>query len=442
MTNLFTRLKTSCIVASIVLLQGIALPVATADDHRFDLLTLYQRAKQYDAELAVAVAEYESALPAVRLARSNVRPQLTIGYRASINDVNNDLQGSFTEEGPNLSLRQTIYNRQHLATIEQAKASIAQAAAQLESIEQELILRVVQAYFDVLEAESELAFRRSELDAIERQKEQNERRFDVGLVAITDVKDAQAQFDLAVAQEIVANNALSTAREALGLITGVSTDQLAQLSEDAPRPAPSPADTDEWVDVALEQNLPLLTAEIAVKASKAELSGSRAARYPTLDLVGIAGSNETSGGFFGRAEFGELRLELNLPLLTGGRNTAQISQSKALLRASKQQFELQRRITVQQTRDAYRNVVANVAQTSALKKALESTQKSLEAQEAGFAEGLLTSLEVLRSLRDTFQAQSDFATARYQYIVNSFLLRRAAGTLSEQDVIDINKWLK
>ncbi len=443
MKNLPIRLKFSSIASACLILQIFAISIANADDHQFDLQTLYERAKQFDAELAIAQAEYESALPAERLARSNVRPQLSIGYRASINDVNDDFRGSFTEDGPTLSLRQTIYNKQHLATIDQAKASIAQAAAQLESEKQALILRVSQAYFDVLQAESELAFRRSELNAIERQKEQNERRFDVGLVAITDVKDAQAQFDLATAQEIAAANTLSTAREALSLITGVSISELAQLHDDAPRPAPSPANADDWVKVASEQNLPLVTADFAVKASKAELSGSRAARYPTLDLVGIASSSDSSaGGFRGSTEFGELRLEVNLPLLTGGRNTAQVRQSKALLRATQKQYELQRRITVQETRDAYRNVVATISQAGALKKALESTQKSLEAQEAGFAEGLLTSLEVLRSLRDTFQAQSDFSTARYQYIVNSLLLKRAAGTLSEEDVSEINGWLK
>ena len=185
-----------------------------------------------------------------------------------------------------------------------------------------------------------------------------------------------------------------------------------------------------------------MTAGFAVRASKAELAGSRAARYPTLDLVGIAASNDSSSAFRSSTEFGELRLEVNLPLLTGGRNNAQVSQSKAQLRATQQQFELQKRITIQETRDAYRNVVATVAQAGALKKALESTQKSLEAQEAGFAEGLLTSLEVLRSLRDTFQAQSDFATARYQYIVNSLLLKNAAGILSEEDVDEINGWLE
>ena len=160
-----------------------------------------------------------------------------------------------------------------------------------------------------------------------------------------------------------------------------------------------------------------------------------------MDLVGIANTSRSGHDLRDDIEAGELRLELNLPLLTGGRTNALVRQSKAKLRAAEQQLELQRRQTVQQTRNAYRNVVANIAQANALKQALASTQKSLEAQEAGFEEGLLTSLEVLRSLRDTFQAQSDYAGARYQYIVNTLLLKRSAGTLQESDVQQINSWL-
>jgi len=427
---------------SIAAASTLAVNSVQADELKHDLLALYERALGFDAELAVATAEFQSALPAESLARSNVRPQLSIGYRAAINDVNNDFRGSFSDQGPNLSLRQTLYNKEHLATIAEAKASTSQARSQLNEQQQDLILRVTEAYFNVLQAESELAFRRSELDAIERQKEQNDRRFDVGLVAITDVKDAQAQFDLATAQEIAAANSLATAQEALSLIAGVNTNNLAQLDEKAPLLQPTPTNSEAWVDIAISNNIALQTAEFAVKSAKAELTGSRAARFPTLDLVGLASSNSSSIGLRDDSEFGELRLEVNFPLLTGGRNNATVRQSKARLRASRQQHELQKRLTVQQTRDAYRNVVAIIAQANALQKALESTQKSLEAQEAGFAEGLLTSLEVLRSLRDTFQAKSDYVSARYQYIVNNMTLKRAAGTLSAEDLREVNNWLQ
>jgi len=433
---------TTGIFLALIVIHFFTGSAARATGSQVDLLSLYLRASLYDAELAAAVADYEAAKTAISLARSNVRPQASFGYQASFTDVNSDSQGSFVEQGPSLSLRQTIYNKIHLSTIDQAKASTKQAEAQLESQKQQLILRVSEAYFDVLEAESDLAFRRSELDAIERQKEQNERRFDVGLVAITDVKDAQAQFDLATAQEIAAANQVAAAQEALTVLTGVNIGAIAQLRDSAPLLSPTPADPEQWIQTATDQNLPLRVAELAVVVAKAEVSGSRAERYPTLDLVGIATKNTTAQGLSNDVDVGELRLEFNLPLLSGGRTSALIRQTKAQLRAARQQEELQRRVTIQQTRNAYRNVVANIAQANALKQALESTQKSLEAQEAGFAEGLLTSLEVLRSLRDTFQAQSDYAAARYQYIDNFLLLKSSAGILNESDVELINGWLE
>lgn len=432
-----------CLVFSYILASSLWLvsAAANADGHRMDLLSLYLRASEYDAEIAAARAEYTAARSSVSLARSNVRPQASIGYSASYNDVNSDFSGNYIDHGPNLSLRQTIFNKIHLATIDQAKATEKQAEAQLEAQTQELILRVAQAYFDVLQAESELLFRRSELDAIERQKEQNDRRFDVGLVAITDVKDAQAQFDLATAQEIAAKNSLEAAREVLTLLTGLPIKSLAQLADDAPLLPPTPENIQAWENLALEQNLPLVVAELAVRSAQAELAASRAERYPTLDLVGIAASNNTGHDVRDGIDSGELRLELNLPLLTGGRTKALVSQSKALALVARQQLELQKRRTLQETRNSYRNVIANISQVNALKQALDSTQQSLEAQEAGFDEGLLTSLEVLRSLQDTFSAQSDYAAARYQYIVNTLFLKRAAGTLAEPDIRQINGWL-
>ena len=405
------------------------------------LLDLYNLAVNYDAEIAAAQADFDAASANISLARSNVRPQASIGYRASYNDVNSDQNSNYIDHGPTLSLRQTIFNATHLATIDQAKATVKQAEAQLEAQKQNLMLRVAQAYFDVLRAKADQLFSRSELEAIGRQKEQNERRFEVGLVAITDVKDAQAQFDLATAQEIAAANRLAAANEALLLITGANETQLAELRDDAPLLRPSPEDINQWIDLALEQNLQLVAAEMSLRAADAELDQGRANRYPTLDLVGLATSNDTSHNSRQDIDSGELRLELNMPLLTGGRTSAQIRQASAKRRSAEHQLELQRRLTIQDTKNSYRNVIADISRVGALKQALISTQKSLEAQEAGFAEGLLTSLEVLRSLRDTFRAQSDYSAARYEYIINTLNLKRAAGLLQPSDLEQVNSWL-
>lgn len=405
------------------------------------LLDVYNLAKTYDADLKAAEFDFEATRNAVRITKADNRLQAALGASASIGDVNDDGDGSFTSQALSLSLRQTLFNSAQSIAIDQSRLAVTQAEAQLESQRQSLILRVATAYFDVLRAQAVVAFRRSELDAIGRQKEQNERRFDVGLVPVTDVKNAQAQFDLATAAEIAAVNQLSAAEEALIVVSGADPKLLAELREDMPLVSPDPSDIKAWVKISEEQNIPLIVAKLAAESAKQGIAANRALRMPTLDLVGSASSSETEQ--LGRPDVdrAEIGLELSVPLLTGGRTNALVAQARANSLASNERLVSQRRATVQQARNAYRNVLASISRVNALRQALESTQKSLEAQEAGFAEGLLTSLEVLRSLRDTFSAQSDYAAARYDYILSTLQLKQVAGILTEADLTEIDQWL-
>jgi len=419
----------------------VALMLSTAPTLANSLFDVYLQAKAYDAELASAEHDFEALKQLVPIARSTLRPQAILSGSVGFNDINSDSSNNFLNQSISLTLRQTLYNRANGIAVDQAKLTVTQAEAELEAQRQALMIRVATAYFNILSAQAELLFRRSELDAIGRQKEQNERRFDVGLVPIIDVKDAQAQFDLATALEITAENSLSTAEEALIVISGADPKSLQQLSTDAPLDLPNPANINTWVKIAEEQNIPLVVAKLALENAKEQVRFDRAERYPTIDLVGQASRTETEQRFGRDIESGEVRLELNLPLLTGGRINSNVAQSRLEALSADQRLTAQRRATVQSTRDSYRNVVADVSRVKALEQALISTQKSLEAQEAGFAEGLLTSLEVLRSLRDTFSAQSDYSRARYDYILNSLNLKQAVGVLSEDDLQSIDQWL-
>ena len=318
---------------------------------------------------------------------------------------------------------------------------VRQAETQYAAVGQTLILRVATAYFDVLRAQANVEFSQSELEAIRRQLEQAERRFDVGLVPITDVRSAQAQFDLAVSQQIEAANQLSTAREALRFVSGSDIQQLFNVADDLPFVRPEPADISAWVDFALEQNLELIIAELANQSSAMQIAIERASRYPTVDLVGNATQINSDSIFSEARDNADLSLQLSVPILTGGSINAAVSQAKAQARASEQQLLAQERTTTQQTRDAYRDVEASISQVNALRQALVSTQQSAEATEAGFRAGTRTSVEVLQALRDTFSAQSDFAGARYDYIINTLNLKAAAGTLSEADLFGINRFL-
>lgn len=441
-TTQFDRATAFVRKTAYVTLFGLSLLFIELHDAKADgLFDIYQQAVAYDAELKAAEYEFEAIKQTVPLSRAPLRPQASIGGSVGYNDISPDGSNNFTSQVLTLNISQTLFNYSSMLAVDTAKLTVMQAEANLEAQRQALMLRVATAYFNVLKAQADLLFRRSELDAIGRQKEQNERRFEVGLVPITDVKDAQAQFDLATAQSIAAENQLSTAEEALIVISGADPKTLKTLSGDAPLATPDPADINAWVKIAEEQNIPLVVAKLNAQRATEQTRVFRAERYPTLDLVGQGRMSDTEQRSGRDVNSGEVRLELNLPLLTGGQTKASIAQSRMEALAAGQQLTSQRRATVQTTRDAYRSVVADVSRVNALKQALASTQKSLEAQEAGFAEGLLTSLEVLRSLRDTFSAQSNYSAARYDYILNSLNLKQAVGILHESDLENIDRWL-
>lgn len=445
MNNLYVAARQSCSIFSrvwlFVSLWILTTSSALAQNANVDLITVYENAKLHDAEFQSAQFELEAARQLVPLARSAFRPQIIFAAEAGIASTVDDGQGSFEQTGLSLSLSQSLYNRVNSQLLDQAEIGVLQAEAQYAAIGQTLILRSASAYFDVLRAEAIVEFTQSELQAISRQREQAERRFDVGLVPITDVRSAQAQYDLAIAQEIAASNQLSAAKEALLLVSGIEADLLAPLASDLPLNPPDPADIEQWVDMAMEQNLELVIARLAKQSSEKQISAERAERYPTLDLVGSGISTTTEQ--FGRSDLeqAEIMLQLQIPILTGGRINAQVAQAKSEANIAAQELLLQERTTTQQTRDGYRGVQASISRVKALRQALVSTQKSAEATDAGFRAGTRTSVEVLQALRDTFSARSDFSGARYDYIINTLNLKAASGSLSEADLLSINRFL-
>ncbi len=410
-----------------------------------DLAAVYEMARSYDATLQAAEFDFQSAREAVPQARSALLPQLSAGAEASYSKLlDSDIDGDndFTGSALSLILGQTLFNVASKATLDQAETGVMQAEAQFRSAEQELILRVATAYFDVLRGQANVEFSQSELKAIGRQREQAERRFDVGLVPVTDVREAQAQFDLARSREIVASNQLSTAREALRLVSGIEADtDLETLAEDLPLRRPKPENAEAWVATASEQNLQLLIARFTSESARQQISVARGGRYPTVDLQGVVSSADSDSPQGQDGDTAELRLQLNLPLYTGGSTSSLVSQARADSLAAGQRLVDQERTTAQQTRDSYRAVIAAISQVRALNRALESTQQSYDATDAGFRAGTRTSVDVLQALRDTFSAKSEYANARYDYIINSLNLRLAAGTLTPEDLSNVNRFL-
>ncbi|WP_019568487.1 TolC family outer membrane protein [Thioalkalivibrio sp. ALMg13-2] len=441
------RLPSLLATAGLVLV--ISAPAAASS-----LLEVYERAATEDAELRTAEAEYRGVLENRPITRSALLPQISgqaeagAFYRDDRDSQTGSLDGRQTSFGVNLS--QSIYDRRNYIDLVQVDLEIARAEAELDSARQDLILRVSQAYFDVLIAQETLAFREAEVEAIERQLEQTERRFEVGLVARTDVTEAQAQRDLAEAERISAENQLDLTREQLAVITNTYWDQLDMLRDDAELTPPDPADPQAWVDIALANNLELAAQRLSTESAREQIQRQRAEGLPRINLNASVNENRyhgldagtTGGAMFFEGTEAQVGIQLEIPFYTGGRVSALTRQARENFQAAQEGQSLVERRTTQDTRSAYLSVISNNSRVRALEQALASTQSAFEAAEAGFEVGTRTQVDVLLALREVFRAERDYAEARYGFLSESLRLQRAAGRLSVADLEAINRLLE
>jgi outer membrane protein len=413
------------------------------------LIDVYQAALQNDPQYLAAEAQYRAALEAKPQARSLLLPQVFLSGDVGRSD--REVNGSdfdLDTQGWAISLNQSLYNAEFWTRLRQADSGIAQAEAGIAAERQALIVRVAEAYFAVLAAQDNLEFTEAEREAIARQLEQSQRRFEVGLIAITDVKESQARFDQSDAQVIEAQNLLDNAREQLATVIGRYPEELTRLSPDLPLVTPDPDDIDAWVEVALEQNFDLAAARFATEVAQREIAAQRSGHYPTLDL-NAAYADRDDDQLFGTnvsastdIEDASISIEARLPLYQGGRTSSLTSQAREEFQRAQELQEAQRRETIRQARASYLNAKADIARVRALGQALESTQTAAEATEAGFEVGTRTAVDVLLTLSNVFAAERDYASARYQYVLNSLRLRQAAGTLSIEELEAIGRWLR
>ena len=411
-----------------------------------NLIDIYQLAEQNDASLKMAQANYLTAKSSLPLVTSTQKPQVNLSVQQSLRESDNSSIGSNTNRdlGYTLSLTQTIYNAKTNAQIESVDASVRQAAANLKVAEQDLVIRVATRYFAILSAQDSVKFARAEQNAIARQLEQAQKRFEVGLIAITDVHEAQALYDRSLAQSLLAENQLDNTFQALQVITADSSSStLAQLGDQLSLIIPQPADIQAWVDTSLQYNQNLVAALAASRAAKFELDSQSRGGYPTVDFNASYNDSRIDDDRLGDSNQDDisLMLQLNIPLFTGGRIDATRQQAASKYLFAQNTALLQNRLTSQQTRIAYLGVVSGIGQVKAFKQALNSSTTALKATEAGFEVGTRTSVDVLVSLRETFRAQRDYSSARYDYLINTLKLKQAAGLLSPKDLTAINRWL-
>jgi outer membrane protein len=422
-----------------------------------DLVEAFKRAEDYDVSIRASYAQYQAAIEGESQSLSALLPNINLSVfsQTTTNEVSNsttsipDGESELDTDGYTVTLSQTIYNKQLFDLMDQSDALSSQALATFEAAKQDLIIRLASAYFDVLDARDNLTFATAEKKTNERLLEQNRERFRVGMLAITDVKEAQAKYDTAVAEEIIADNNLSNAQEALWVIINSDTSALNPLKTTIPLTVPEPVDIDAWKDKALVNNMSLRAARYALEAAKQAYESSRAGHYPTLNLnaeKSSVGSDSTTLGAFGGAgtkdtDSTTLMLRLNVPIYSGGFTSSKIRQSASELDQARALLEKEERLTVQKTRTAFLGIQASISRVKALKQALSSTETAVEATETGYRAGTRTSVDVLQIQSELFKSRRDYARSRYDYIINVLELKQAAGILSPEDIQLVNQWL-
>lgn len=406
------------------------------------LVEVYRQAADSDPQLKSAAATLQADLEVKPQARALLLPN--IGASADLNknfavDTGAQSGVDFTTNSIGVNLRQPLYREANRVQNRQAESQVDQAQADFLAAQQDLVLRVSEAYFGVLSALDSLTFATAEKESIARQLEQANRRFEVGLITITDVHEAQARFDLAVAEEIRARNALADAREALADLTGQFYDTLEALKGRLPLDLPDPADPDYWVRQALKSNPELLSLTYSVETARENIALQKAGHYPTVDLV--AGYSDSDNSLSGDTRGAVVGVEFQISLYQGGAVESRAREAAYRYEAARENLEDQQRAVTRIVRNTYRGITATISRVKALDQARLSTQSALEATEAGFDVGTRTIVDVLDAQRDLFAARRDFAQSRYDYILNQLRLKRGAGQLTEADLQSLSQWL-
>ena len=446
---------------------AIALAIAP-QLHAEDLLQSYELARASDPQLQITEAARNIAAEGIVQARSALLPQISAsaGYQHSKNNfplkdsVSRVVVGSGTgttnANDYGAQLNQSIYDHANYTRLKAAKAQAESTDASYRAAEQALLVRVATAYFQVLTAQDSLTSSQAEEKAVGRQLEQAEQRYNVGLTAITDVHEARARHDGAVAAAILSENALDDAKAALTELTGKTIDSVVVVRAEIPLVPPSPADWQTWVESAIKFS-PTLAARVAdTKAFEQQIATAKAARYPTVTSnfnYSNNGSRSTSDLSFNNSTPGRsvsstddsdgssIGINVNIPLFSGFNTSSRIRQAVLDSEVSKDRLEQERRAITRATRNAYRSVIAGVSEVGARKQALVSAKSALEATEAGFEVGTRTIVDVLLSQQVLFQAQRDYSQARHNFLVNGLRLKSSAGTITLDDLKEVNALL-
>ena len=433
------------------LIAALLLPATQA--HGEGLMEVYEKALSYDSDLAAARAARQAREAAVDESRAPLLPQIDAFGESSYTE-RNTMDGELTAHEYGLQLSQPLFRANAWYGFQASQKQSEVAAAELSRAEQVLILEVAEQYFNVLRAKDELDTARAQEAALRRQWEQARERYDVGLVATTEVEEARAGYDASRSQRIAAESQLDIERQSLARLTGQYPQALERLETDFPIDSPEPDDPDAWAKTAVEQNWELRAQQLTVAASREQLSAARSEHLPTLDLSAsirrqhqdydfeqtAAGPGDTGFGDYPRTDT-TIGLSLNVPLYSGGGTQAGVRRVRAETEQARRELDTVRRNVRLDARSLFRQITTNIQTLEAQRQTIISSRSALDATRAGYEVGTRNIVEVLDAEQNYYVALRDYANARYDYVLNTLRLKQTAGTLSPQDLAGLDRWL-
>ena len=421
-----------------------------------DLLSIYREAQTADAVYAAARATYIAGQEKLPQGLSGLLPAVTVQANTQYNDRDISFRppapglvggnSKYNSNSMTVTATQPLFRYQNWVTYEQSKTQVSQAEATFLQANQDLILRVAQAYFDVLLAENNVTLAAAQKTAFAEQFAQAKRNFEVGTATITDANDAQARHDLAVSQEIAAQNDLEIKKQALRQILGRTAPEIARIGKGFVAQLPAPNNMDMWVDNGTASSLQVRIAQANADIAAQEVTKNRGGHLPTLDAVATYNDAGQGAGFqIGPGYDTTIRyigVQLAVPLYQGGFVNSKVREAIANQDKAKQDLENTKRTVALSTRTAFLGVTSGAAQIKALETALASSQSSLDSTRLGQEVGVRTQVDVLNATQQLISARRDYAQAIYTYAINVLKLKAAAGTLSDEDLAYVNQWLE
>jgi outer membrane protein len=420
-----------------------------------DLLETFRAAQGNDPVFAAARAAHQAGLEKLPQGRSLLLPSVNLNANTTFNDqtvtyhntipgmidANRPVNDRFNSHAYGVTLVQPLFRQQNWVAFGEAELQVVQAEGQFRIAEQDLVLRVAQAYFDVLMAQDNVDLAVAQKAAISEQLEMAKRNFEVGLATITDTHEAQARYDLTNAQEIAARNALEIRQRALQQLINTTPEALSALGQGFKLEDPQPADMEKWVADAQISNPQLVVAKASAEIADKEVDRNRGGHYPTVDIVANYSKNYANGGsFIGGSDSTNksVGVQLNMPIFQGGVVNSKWREAEANRDRANEELENARRNVATLTRQAYLGVVSGMAQVKALQQALTSSESVLEASKLGQEVGVRTNLDVLNAQQQLYATRRDLYQAQYNYLLSQLRLKAAVGTLGEEDLNKVN----